>query len=223
MNKPKTNIRNLKSAKIYEEYTSHSLKPWDDIFIERCLAENPVKDGRNGRLLDVGTGTAVLLEKLTALAPFKNFELIGIDYYVENVAEANLKLSGQSLGHNCKVIPGDAHELQFDDDSFDMVVSRATLHHLYDPVLAIKEKFRVLKNGGICLIHDMRRDVNAAILEYFNELRAKVNYPPTVVSEKYTIAEVKEFLRQAGLTGNAKVNFSDTGLMALGYEIVLWK
>jgi SAM-dependent methyltransferase len=50
-------------------------------------------------------------------------------------------------GSNVDVV-GDAHNLPFDDNSFDSIIMQAVLEHLHTPDLAIKEAFRVLKPGG---------------------------------------------------------------------------
>ena len=206
----------------YEAYTSQYLKPWDKMFIERCIEENPCKNN-SGKLLDVGTGTAVLLEELIKTKGFENYHLVGIDYFQDNVEEANLKILDKGLENRIEVQVGDAHYLDFQEKEFDMVVSRATVHHLIDPVTALREKYRVLKTGGVCLIHDMRRDVKPEVLLAFNDLRAKANYPPTVVREKYTVSEMKDFLEQAGLKNCSYVYSSSTGLESLGFEVKIWK
>ena len=49
--------------------------------------------------------------------------------------------------------------LPFDDDAFDVVVSRAAIHNLYqvtERARAISEIARVVKPGGLVLIEDIR-------------------------------------------------------------------
>jgi len=170
------NIRNLMPAKEYEGYTASTLKPWDDMLVRNCEKLNPLPEGR-GKLLDVGTGTGVLLERLIESPDF-NYTLLGIDYYEDNVIEANNKFEKRNLANQINVSLGDAHLLEFDDETFDFVISRATLHHLVDPVQALKEKFRVLNKTGKCIIHDMRKDVPADVLAEFNAMRKKNWLPP---------------------------------------------
>jgi len=43
---------------------------------------------------------------------------------------------------------GDAHDIKFDNDSFDLLITRATLHLLKNPFMAIQEMERVLRKGG---------------------------------------------------------------------------
>jgi ubiquinone/menaquinone biosynthesis C-methylase UbiE len=216
------NIRNIMPALEYEAYTATFLKPWDDMFLKRCKKLAPSSTGEQ-RLLDVGTGTGVLLERLYETPGFENYTFTGIDYYEDNVIEANEKFLNKGLFEKIIVKEGDAHYLDFESESFDVVISRATLHHLVDPVKALQEKYRVLKPNGICLIHDMKRDVSETVLAEFNALRKKANYPPTVVSEKYTVQEVQHFLELAGLANCSTVSSDASGLASLGYEVLITK
>jgi ubiquinone/menaquinone biosynthesis C-methylase UbiE len=47
---------------------------------------------------------------------------------------------------------GDAHELPFDDKSFNYILCTEVLEHLHTPQQAISQMFRVLKPGGILIL-----------------------------------------------------------------------
>lgn len=49
---------------------------------------------------------------------------------------------------DCVDVVADAHELPFDDNSYDAVIAKEVLEHLHHPHVAIDEIFRVLKPGG---------------------------------------------------------------------------
>lgn len=51
----------------------------------------------------------------------------------------------------------DAERLPFDDDSFDVVHSKDSLHHMHDPARALAQYHRVLKPGGVALIIEANR------------------------------------------------------------------
>ena len=51
-------------------------------------------------------------------------------------------------GLKVKVLPGEAENLGFDDDSFDTVVCTLTLCSVHTPALVLTEVHRVLKPGG---------------------------------------------------------------------------
>jgi uncharacterized protein YbaR (Trm112 family)/SAM-dependent methyltransferase len=52
------------------------------------------------------------------------------------------------LGDNISVIC-DAHEIPFEDNSFDGVVVQAVLEHVVDPYACVDEIFRILKDDGL--------------------------------------------------------------------------
>src|SRR5689334_6625134 len=83
-----------------------------------------------GRVLDLGCGAS---NKRTS------FEFLGHTYVGIDVP-----------GSRAEVI-GDAHDLPFPDNDFDVVFSYAVFEHLYNPFVAIAEVARVLKPGGIFL------------------------------------------------------------------------
>ena len=62
-------------------------------------------------------------------------------------------------GHRVEVQTADARKLPFDDASFDVVLSSAALHNIYNAgerQTAVREIARVLKSGGRVLILDVR-------------------------------------------------------------------
>ena len=89
-----------------------------------------------GNILVVGCGTgleaAILAQKLEA-------DVVGIDIE-DNFDSEAIKISSLEVG--------DAMSLRFPDSSFDFVYSYHALEHIDNPVIALKEMKRVLKDGG---------------------------------------------------------------------------
>ena len=94
------------------------------------------------RILDVGTGTGFLSLSLAEIG----HEVVGIDLAEGMISSARKIADDRGLDLDLEV--GDAESLDFDDDSFDVVVSRWVLWTLPDPEKAISEWMRVLKPGG---------------------------------------------------------------------------
>jgi len=92
------------------------------------------------KVLDLGCGTGFLLKSL-----IKRYKSVyGIDVSPDmpnkiNIKDKNLK----------KLAVGDAENIKFPDNFFDVIVYRGVLHHLENPELALNEAHRVLKKGGI--------------------------------------------------------------------------
>jgi ubiquinone/menaquinone biosynthesis C-methylase UbiE len=97
------------------------------------------------RALDVGTGAGALA---LALAPLVH-EVVGLDLVPELLEKAR-----ERAPENAEFIEGDADELPFGPDSFDIVSTARTLHHLARPELVLAEMDRVLRPGGAMLVVD---------------------------------------------------------------------
>jgi ubiquinone/menaquinone biosynthesis C-methylase UbiE len=102
---------------------------------------------QNAAVLDIGTGTGVLLAELARLRP--DLTLTGVDLSPDKAAAAAKNLGGRAAIHL-----GDVAQLPFDDRSFDVVVSSFSMHHWDDPGAAAPQLIRVLRPGGRALIYD---------------------------------------------------------------------
>jgi 2-polyprenyl-3-methyl-5-hydroxy-6-metoxy-1,4-benzoquinol methylase len=70
------------------------------------------------------------------------------DISAEAVVKTNQLLSKAGLEDHCKISQMGAERLEYPDESFDIAVGFAILHHL-DIKLAVAELHRVLKPGGV--------------------------------------------------------------------------
>lgn len=95
----------------------------------------------NSKILDVGCGDGISLQKLSNLG----HDVVGID-----LNDAKLT---RAIEKGFSVVNADMHEMFFaEDDSFDVIISSHSLEHAYDPILALKEFNRVLKKDGLLFI-----------------------------------------------------------------------
>ena len=100
------------------------------------------------RILDVGTGAGffpVILSKL-------GHEVFGIDMSSEMLNEARKNFSEFECRVEVKKM--DAQNLEFDDESFDVVISRNLTWTLPNVEQAYREWFRVLKSDGLLMNFD---------------------------------------------------------------------
>jgi SAM-dependent methyltransferase len=105
-------------------------------FVELLLDAARVREGT--RLLDLATGPRYA----AARAAERGASVVGVD-----VAAAMVALAA-GLHPGLEFRQADAHELPFDDASFDAVVGNFLILHLGRPEQAMAEAVRVLRRGG---------------------------------------------------------------------------
>jgi ubiquinone/menaquinone biosynthesis C-methylase UbiE len=214
-------LKNLRPAQDYDRFATEALEPWDMLFVARI--RQLARDMAPGCLADIGTATAVVPVRLAADPAFADWRFVGVDLDPAMLDEGRPRIEALGLAARIELKVGDALALPFEDGALSMVVSRATLHHLPDKTRSLIEMFRVLRPGGIGLVHDMRRDAPAALLERFTQMRAAANYPPTHLEEKVTLDEARALIADAGLAAHASVYSPPSGLGSMGFEILLEK
>ena len=115
------------------------------------------------RVLDVGCGRGLML--IGAAKRLTTGRATGIDIWQAedlsgNRPEATLEnAEREGVRERIEVKTADMRKLPFDDGSFDVVVSCAAIHNLYeagDRAQAIREVSRVLGPGGRAVIDDIR-------------------------------------------------------------------
>jgi ubiquinone/menaquinone biosynthesis C-methylase UbiE len=121
---------------------------------------------RRGALLDIGTGPAWLLLKLHQHTP--GMKLVGIDSSSAMLTQARQNIKAAGLAGTIEIKQGNADNVPFPNDSFDIVVSTGSLHHWKRPTAAFNEVYRVLKRSGLALMYDLVSDTPEQIL---NEAR----------------------------------------------------
>ena len=111
--------------------------------IERHLPKD-----RNLKILDVGTGPgffAILLAR-------QGYDVTAVDYTEAMLWEA--KKNAGALAEKMHFYRMDAQNLEFSDETFDVVISRNLTWNLEEPEKAYAEWMRVLKTGGKLLNFD---------------------------------------------------------------------
>jgi ubiquinone/menaquinone biosynthesis C-methylase UbiE len=103
-----------------------------------------------GRVLEVACGPGLVAEAIASLVT----ELVCIDATPEMLELARARL--QKAGHtNVTFYATFAESLPFEDDAFDLVVTRLSFHHFKDIQCVLSEIYRVLRPQGRLVVADI--------------------------------------------------------------------
>lgn len=107
--------------------------------------------GKSLNILDLGCGTGYF----EVILGREGHKVTGIDLTEEMITKANEMIRIYGLDSNdVKAMVGDAENVAFADESFDVVITRNLTWTLPHPIDAYKDWYRVLKKGGVLLNFD---------------------------------------------------------------------
>ena len=140
---------------------------------------------KESTVLDVGCAKGFMLHDMAELIPGINVKGIDISQYAIDNAIEDMK------GH---VQTGDARELPFEDNSFDVVISVTTVHNFdrEECIQALQEIERVSQGKSFITVDAYRNDEEKEAMNAWN-LTAK-----TILH----VEEWKELFKEAGYTGD---------------------
>ncbi len=163
----------------------------------------------NSCILDIGTGLGSLA--LEFAKRLSSSQIYGVDISQEMLKEAKALAAREKLP-NLEFIIGDAHNLEFKEDFFDLAVSFGVLHHLKDLRLVFGEIKRVLKKGGSAFIYDLRKDAPVNIVSQIAEALP-------AIQKRAFLESVKEAPELPYIEGNLKdLGISDYSLSCPDYS-----
>ena len=128
---------------------------------DRMLAQVSWTGGE--RVLDVGTGRGLLL--IGAAKKLTNGKATGLDIWNQedltgnNLQNLERNIAAEGVGAKTDVVNEDVQKMTFPDGTFDVIVSLACLHNIYNApgrAEACRQIARVLKPGGVAVISDFR-------------------------------------------------------------------
>ena len=97
-----------------------------------------------GKTLEIGAGTGFFTLNLKLAGVLDEAHVTDLSPGMVEAAKKNAK----TLGFAIEGKVADAEKLPYDDDTFDLVIGHAVIHHIPDVELAFREMLRVLKPGG---------------------------------------------------------------------------
>jgi len=141
---------------LYHDWEAENYdEKWSISYDQRCIDyardcfDGAVPDDEIHRLpydraLELGCGTGFFLLNLIQSGVARRGSVTDLSPGMVKVATRN----GQSLGLDIDGRVADAERIPYDDDTFDLVVGHAVLHHIPDVEQSLREVLRVLQPGG---------------------------------------------------------------------------
>ena len=135
------------------------------------LTAGKVRLSTGQKVLDIACGTGWTTMTAARLVSEKG-HVTGIDIADKllDVARQKAELSGLT---NIKYLTGDAHNLAFEDNSFDAVLCASSLFLFTDIREALSESHRVLKTGGIMCFSTFGEGVFHPVMGLINDRMRK--------------------------------------------------
>lgn len=182
---------------------NHILSFGLDFFWRRRLAEH-LEKGRPVELLDLGTGTGDLL--ISMLRRRDNIEkAVGLDISENMLALCRRNIERSNLSDRVTLVQGDAARTALPDGGFDVVTMAFGIRNVPDPVQALSEIYRLLRQGGKALILEFSLPANRIIRSlYLVYLRHVVPFVGCLVSRDktaycYLKTTIESFCRKCDL------------------------
>ncbi|GAA3435904.1 SAM-dependent methyltransferase [Kutzneria kofuensis] len=133
----------------YWDDLSSSLEEATTKLTDRLSAMLTIRPG--ARLLDIGCGIG---EPAIRLASTHDIEVVGVSISERQIQRANERAAAAGLSDRLSFQYGDAMDLPFPDESFDLVWAMESLHHMPDRWHVISKAAKALKPGGQLAISD---------------------------------------------------------------------
>jgi ubiquinone/menaquinone biosynthesis C-methylase UbiE len=146
------------------------------------------------RILELGCGTGPVARHLIEVPTVA--EVIGIDPSPQLLEHA------QRLGNGIPGLSfqqGDARQLPFRDDRFDVVVGHTVFSHIPEPEGALAEAYRVLKPGGWLAVFDADFTTASVALADSDPLQAGIeSWRANVVHDPWFVRRSAALVKSAG-------------------------
>ncbi|NEO42225.1 MAG: class I SAM-dependent methyltransferase [Moorea sp. SIOASIH] len=171
-------------------YSEDRISSWFTYY--QSMAMSKLKLPERDSFLDVGCGTGWAVRE--AAKQLKSGKACGIDISPKMIENA-LAQTRNGLNQTIEFQVANSEEIPYKDQSFSSIICTFSIHHYQNPVRALSEMKRVLKDDGSIVILDSARDVSFPIWlqdrgrRYFEKSHVKY----------YTTKEMKALVAEAEL------------------------
>ncbi len=131
----------------------------NSLFVTDLLAEGEFGDD----VVDLGTGTALIPIELCR--HHQTCRVMASDAAVSMLEIARYNVAASGYENRIQLHFGDAKQLGFVDDMFDLVMSNSLVHHIANPQTVIAEMVRIARSGARIFVRDLCRPASMHEIE----------------------------------------------------------
>ncbi len=165
------------------------------------------------RVADVGTGPAQIPIALCRCVVNVHVDALDLAEHMLRIARRNV--AGAALTNRIRLLREDAKRLSLPDGSYDAVMSNSIVHHIPDPLAALKEMVRIVRPGGVLFVRDLLRPETHAELDALVRTYAADANPHQrqmfrdSLHAALTVQEVRSLAERCGLSPQCVQQTSD--------------
>jgi ubiquinone/menaquinone biosynthesis C-methylase UbiE len=164
-------------------------------------------------ILDLGTGTALIVIELCNR--LQECRVMAADAAGSMLELAQFNLEVNSLRHRVQLDQIDAKALHYQNGQFGVVMSNSLIHHIPEPIAALREAVRVTAPGGLLFFRDLLRPESTEQLEQLVETYAgnEEPYAKRMFAESLhaalTLDEIRELVSSLGFPAESVQQTTD--------------
>jgi demethylmenaquinone methyltransferase / 2-methoxy-6-polyprenyl-1,4-benzoquinol methylase len=167
----KDEVRNMFNSIAHRyDFLNHFLSFGIDFYWRRRVL-SIVKKLKPESVLDIATGTADLAILISKVNPKK---IIGIDISASMLQKGKEKVLNKGLANLINLEIGDAENLDFDDDSFDLAMVAYGVRNFENLEKGLSEIYRVLKPNGNLIILEFSKPPKFPIKQLYSFYSFKI-------------------------------------------------
>jgi excisionase family DNA binding protein len=136
---------------------------YDESICEKLIGLDILKEGMV--VADLGAGDGYISREISRLVK----KVTAIDISGEMLKELRKK-SREAGIKNIETVESNGMDVPFPDSSFDVVCASMYLHHIEEPIVAVKEMYRILRPGGKVFLADFREHSDSDLKEKMHDL-----------------------------------------------------
>lgn len=178
-----------KAAHTYDKYSTVQQK------MAYHLLEKVTKTFPNAkRILEIGCGTGYLTQLLTAAYP--NTSITAID-----LAENMIKVAQEQVDDDhVTFLQADAEDMSsLGKETYDLVISNATIHWFQNPKNMLQEVMKLLKPGGLFFSSALGTDTLQELRMCFRRVEEDLGVEP--VEHLIPLSSIESWIKQLGKAG----------------------